>query len=395
MFRLLTRYRAYLNSFIGLLIVLTVPIVALSLLPIAYTVFEHKAAIEFLTEPCALAVIAVSALMGSVRGWILHPVFDEDYWQWLARTPWRLGDPLPKGPLDLQWQDMLVVALLALINGLLALTIHPPVSHLILGPIAGYCFGITVAWSLAISLTGHGKYILLSLAVPLLFRLIGAPVQAFILCPVVMLLITRLGLRRSLADFPWTDILEQSNAKNDSKMIGWPTNILARHVPSFPLSIQSATLLAGLIGGWCWFISKLADSSADRTSDSAIHVLVVLATLYAVATRIAIFRSAICDHFCIGLRFGRKKWFIPKHDQILIAPLAMLILSIFLPLLLPALLSVSQAVSNGLTAGLVSLVGLAMGPRVSELYHTGEHSKFGGAISASDKSKSFLSVDGK
>lgn len=390
----LSLYQTYLKGSVGLLLGLSIPILAVCLLPIAYTVFEHNVAIEFLTRPCALAMIGLSMLMGCARGWIFHPVFDEDYWQWLARTPWRQGYPLPKGPLDLQWQDVVAVAFLVLVNGLLALTIPPPVFLFILGPIAGYCFGITVVWSLAVGMTGHGRYVLLPLAVPLLFRLIGVPKQAFILCSIVMLLFTRFGLQRSLADFPWTDILRRHVVKSDSKMIGWPANILARYVPCFPINVRSAVPLAGVIGGWCWFIAASAESGADRASASSLHVFLVFATLYAAATRIAVFRATICDHFCVGLRFGRKRWFVPKHDQIFIAPLAMLVISILLPMILPALFSVTLAISFGLTAGLVSLVGLAMGPKVDALYYTGEHSKFGGAISASDKSKSFLTVSG-
>ena len=192
MFRRMKWYRAYLTSFFGLLCVLAIPILAICLLPIAYTVFEHDVAIEFLTRPCALAVIGMSVLIGFARGWIFHPVFDEDYWHWLAWTPWRLGYPLPKGPLDLQWQDVSAVAFLVLINGLLSLTFTPPVSSLILGPITGYCLSVTVVWSLAVCITRHEKYVLLTLAVPLLFRLIGAPGETFNICPVAMLLVARL-----------------------------------------------------------------------------------------------------------------------------------------------------------------------------------------------------------
>lgn len=394
MIRNLIRYVTHLSSFMGLLVALAVPIVAICLLPIAYTVFQHGVAIEFLTRPCAIAVIAVSTLMGCVRGWIFHPVFDKDYWDWLARTPWRLGYPLPYGSLDLKWQDLIAMTVLVIINGLLALTISPPAFFLILGPTAGYCLGVTVVWSLASSITGHGKYVLLTLAVPLLFQFAGLPVQAFVACPVVMMLISRIGLRRSLADFPWPKIQQHHRAKYDSRMIGWPWKALAGSVLSFPLHLHNALPLSIVIGGWFWFISTGADSDTVQGSASDLHVLIAFAALYAAGARVAMFRSVICDRLCTGLRFGRKKWIVPKHDQIFIAPLTMLLLAFFLPLVLPAFFAMPPAVSNGLSAGLVSLIGLAMGPKVHALYHTGEHSKFGGSISASDKSKSFVTAGG-
>lgn len=394
MLRKLTQYRAYLNSFLVLLIGLSLPILAICLLSIAYTVFEERVAIEFFTRPCALAVIGLSFLMGSARGWLFHPLSDEDYRQWLARTPWRLGYPLPKGPIDLRWQDLAIVVALVLINALLALTMPLPSFLLILGPIASYCFGIAAAWSLVTSITGHGRYVLISLTVPLLFRLAGAPEQAFVACPILMMLVVRTGLLRSLADFPWPELQRKRVATSDWKMIGWPGSILARAIPCFPLQFRYALGLSGVIGGWVCFLSASAASGTVEGSASDFHVLVVFATLIAAGTRIAMFRPAICDHLCIGLRFGRKRWFIRKHDQIFVAPILMAIASILLPILLPLCFAVPQAAAKGLTAGLVSIIGLAMGPSVSELYYTGEHSKFGGSISASDRSQSFVTIGG-
>lgn len=71
---------------------------------------------------------------GAFRVREFHPVFLSDYAQWLARTPWNYRKPLPNGPVNIVWQDVLVFAVVML-------ALHDPqlnLAYVVIAYLLGY-----------------------------------------------------------------------------------------------------------------------------------------------------------------------------------------------------------------------------------------------------------------
>src|SRR5438046_2314432 len=54
-----------------------------------------------------------AGLFAAFRLWRFHPACNTSYAWWLSLTPWTADKPLPMGPVQLVWQDALVLGSLA------------------------------------------------------------------------------------------------------------------------------------------------------------------------------------------------------------------------------------------------------------------------------------------
>jgi hypothetical protein len=54
-----------------------------------------------------------AALYAFFRLAYFHPVENRPYGAWLINSPWHYPEPLPLGPLELVWQDVVVVGVLS------------------------------------------------------------------------------------------------------------------------------------------------------------------------------------------------------------------------------------------------------------------------------------------
>ncbi|MCA8997513.1 MAG: hypothetical protein KDA80_11010, partial [Planctomycetaceae bacterium] len=66
-----------------------------------------------LEDPAGLGLIGMlAAAYGVYRVAAYHPIYQKEYREWLERTPWRFGLPLPLGPVHLVLQDLVPLAIL-------------------------------------------------------------------------------------------------------------------------------------------------------------------------------------------------------------------------------------------------------------------------------------------
>jgi hypothetical protein len=66
-------------------------------------------------RPPQLVLGASLILYGVYRVLAFHPAYRAQYRRWLELTPWRWPGPLPVGPIQIVWEDVLIVASLAAI----------------------------------------------------------------------------------------------------------------------------------------------------------------------------------------------------------------------------------------------------------------------------------------
>jgi hypothetical protein len=363
------------------------------LVPVVVLVVKYEMPLEIFTRPLAIGMLVLAAGYGFLRGLLFHPAFDTRYSKWLANTPWTPKHPLPKGPVHLVWTDAVVVGALTATAYVLALTITPPIWPFVVAPVVLFAVAITAVWTLANVAVGQGPYVYAVVWVPVLFSALGIPLIGFLFCPFVMAGIAWLGVRRSLAAFPWTDLEANhgKESKNSSSIVGWPYGVLLHPAGEFRTTVGRAFMEAALVAAWVWF--ALTDIEENQPKDGlaglAMFVLLIGALLGAGARLIA-YGPVICGNLCWGQRLANKQWIIRRHDQIFLAPLLMVVVAVGLPWILYYGLGASAAASFAPAAGMVVLIGRRMGPSVQELQYTGVHSKFGTLA----QSKEFITARG-
>lgn len=375
---LLPMWRALLRGYLFITITVSlVVILVVVLTPTTRLIIEYGISLEFVTRPLAYAVLALVAGYGLFRGWHFHPVFDAPYCAWLANSPWTPERPLPKGPLHLVWFDFVVVGALSAVVCLLALTTTGPFWLFAAAPWALFVLALAFSWSFANATCGHFWYVCATLAVPVLFGIAGVALEGFLLCPIVMAAIAWLGVKRSLATFPWIKEDPGRERRRALSIVGWPYRHLHRDVVEFRTTTGWAALQA-LFAAGLWYVVGLA-STSENPGDypSAGAFFLGLATAVAAGVRLYSYAPAICDQLCWGRRRANKQWLIRRHDEIFLAPLLMIALGVGLPPLLYYGLAAPVGAALAIPAGLVVLVWRTMGPSVRELQYTGVYSKFG------------------
>jgi ABC-type transport system involved in cytochrome c biogenesis ATPase subunit len=290
-----------------------------------------------------------------------HPFYLPRYAAWLESTPWKLGLPLPAGPIELVAQDGVVLAFGTLwlqhaakleLGWLFAAFAIP-----YLGALAIACFG-TFAVGEAY-LIGFG----LALAVWLQLPSAASVAVLIALYPVAML-----GVRRSLARFPWGARSSQSLQDLINRQFGarpgWPFTDLAP-AKSFPqVSPRDALVFPWLAAAWLFALASC--SAEDR------EIISLMVPFY-VAVGAAILRAAIYVlefRPPIGL-FGRiatGRLLIPGYDRVWLPLIgAVLVLAIELRL------SKWAVIVGPLALGVGLMIQLGMGPSLKTWALTAPH----------------------
>jgi hypothetical protein len=143
------------------------------------------------------ALIGLGAFgYGAYRVLAFHPAFRPAYREWLERSPWTSRKPLPLGPVALLFEDTLMLGLL---TGL-AITqpgLHP--ARVVTLALIGYLVWLLRSfWTTGVASFGYVGAFGLGLVV----RLWPEPWLSLAAASVVAVF-SQVGLRRSLARFPW------------------------------------------------------------------------------------------------------------------------------------------------------------------------------------------------
>jgi hypothetical protein len=316
----------------------------------------------------------IAALYALFRVWAFHPALRPAYCNWLSLTPWTVKKPLPFGPVHLVWQDALFLSIAVGLCWPRAGIESLAVVKAFLGCyLAALCYAHVrtgqKAWAYPIAF-GLG-FMILFVRTPWFFLFAGA-----------FYVVALLGLRASLAHFPWRNeswLQHLRKSMTNWKSLGWPFGRLG------PVRFQELKLsdvfLTGILAGWAVFVIgsvlKLKDASAG---------ILPFILFYGVGGRILIYCHGYLPPLSLLGRLSLGRLIIPGYDKVFIAPL-LTVLMFVAATTLPLWSDVTHliAVSIGVTASWWILFG--MGPSLDSWRFTGNHRIVKGVLMMGEKLK--------
>ena len=330
-------------------------------------------------SPRDLLIILAAAVCGTIRAATTHPVANRDYYNWLLRTPWERGQPLPLGPVHLVWQDLLLVA------GLTLLTLFQPAHSPLFVPLAfllAYLLQLArLLWCTGEVWTCYGLTFWLGLVVKLAAwspaLALAAAIAAY--APAVA------ALWHSLAAFPWFKPLgwamrfwEQQSAA----FRGGPIDFGGRTTPVLPeiaqiwplgqlhhrrverlIEPREAIAMALLVGWWAGVLWSLLDFSADPKAANVGLMIAIIGGSVLSGGRLLRYTLGHASPLSPWGRICTLRWIIPEHDIVFVAPLLGFAISTTLPFAL-LLLGVPAPGILGATLTVVLLINLLFPPRL-------------------------------
>ena len=308
-----------------------------------------------------------------------HPLFHQAYGKWLAQTPWRVGKPLPLGPIRWTPQDAVLLGI-----ALAALRCVDWV------PVAIACAVLSVhllLLALSFSLTGlrwhcYGLLALLGLAV----RVVPWSPWASLAVVVLAHLPAYRTLDRSLARFPWqlpawwialnassTAARKTGAPAFGQSAAGWPFDQLSPRRPQVQISLREGTAIALLAG---WFLHAAAANITDRPPDFDTAALLisacVLGAMVCVLGRILIYALTCWPPISLWGRIRTGRWIIPGYDRVFVAPLlSVLPAAVLLPLI--PVLGLPWLLAGPACLAVTVWITLNVGPSLTEWKLTGKH----------------------
>ncbi len=346
---------------------------------------------------------------GCFRSTYFHPACHSEYSDFLKQTAWTPEKPLPLGPVNLVWQD--AVVLLFLLAAIWPEPFfHPlaPLFTMILGYFIGllFVFQFCHVWKqLYILAFGCGTAVLFW----------SNPLGAFLILAALYVVACR-GVKESLTETHRTMLREAISTNKIhlepdkpfvqdimKRLTGWPFDSLVARKPTFGFMRDRLTsiprvhgILISLLVGWSVFsiafmilqisevdrndsLSFLTDhvptvgevlqqellhpgqSIVNEDSDFALMLLTIPGFF------LSLFRlSSYCEghyHPPINLwgRFQTFRWIIPEYDKVFISPIAILLVpAIFSPA--SYYIGISPLFTGPLMVTLMFLAALLIGP---------------------------------
>jgi hypothetical protein len=317
--------------------------------------------------------MSVVALLYAVfRVWAFHPALRPSYYRWLSGTPWTSQKPLPLGPIHLVLQDVLILGVMA---GLCWPRAELEAHRVLQAFLSCYLAMLAIThfstgqkgWAYAVAF-GLGFMGLFALD-PLFYVVAGAVYVAAVL-----------GLRASLAQFPWSDTrlsqLFKSHARlRRNRSLGWPFDRLGPKLPTFGLTgfTRGDVFVSGLLAGWFYFLALNQLSQYHGHGELLGPTLLTLyLLLYAVLARMVIYCHGYVPPMSLLGRIAHGRLIIPGYDKVFVAPL--LAVSVFISAcLVPSWTGISQTIALpiGVTTSWWILFG--MGPGLDAWRLTGNH----------------------
>lgn len=305
---------------------------------------------------------------GFLRVFRFHPVFNKVYLMHLTLSPWQIGKPLPRGPVQLFWADGVIVGFFMLLSYFFS------IEYLLVLPFI-FLFGYNVGLYMSFCATGNIKYVI---AYSVLAPLIVYPHLNGIVSGFVLLLITGIGhhgIRCYLKAFPWdttwwtgnqVDMLKRQAIRR--RVIQWPFFDL--RTPSLFSGGAAVSMTIAALAFWYihtigWFIYTVDDSRID----GLFYGLVIFAIIF-----LRQFSYIVKYHPPISF-FGRictGRLIIPGYDIVYIGPGVVLLTGIFLPSLL-RMIGVPTYVAYEVSISMCIFLGLAIPPSFETWVYTGHN----------------------
>lgn len=273
-----------------------------------------------------------AGVYGIYRVAAFHPGIRPGYLGWLKTTCWRSPQPLPLGPIHWVIQDHIIVGnLFALeyVIGRLGLGsgIPPLVIVLVFGIANLAVLGL---WLRATNQIDISYAVGFGIGLSLWFALIGYGLAVL----GITYLVALVGLRRSLAEFPWDSPREEKLRQNlglksaESRIVGadslgWPFGHFLK-VDGGPLSYRECVWLSLLPGWWC------AVAAVRCHEDNALLLMwfATAATNAFAVVRIMTYIIRFTPPISLFGRLFTFRWIIPSYDKVFVAPVLSVVVSI-------------------------------------------------------------------
>lgn len=305
--------------------------------------------------------------MGIHRVIVKHPALDQQHYLWLMQMPWVRGKPLPRGPVHLVIQDVLLLGLLLLLG------VHHQVLPWVSVPFAflsGYLIALAKAlWQTGTAAAAFYTLLVLGMAVHCLSWL----PEAALIVGVIAYCLAISAYWQSLLRFPWlreiTMAMQSANRQSrafqfppaatveaevltalaELPMI-WPFGLLHHRHDPHTVSRFEAWAIGILVGWWTWAVLSIFPNPPQEIGLG----IVALFVCGCILIRLHRYRAGYASPLSISGRLATRQWIIPGYDRVFLAPLAVFVANATLTPLLWSL----QTPTAPATGGLVSLIML-------------------------------------
>jgi hypothetical protein len=318
--------------------------------------------------------IVMMLMYGAIRGGYFHPLVNLPYGLFLARAPWQYPARMPLGPLQLVWQDAVVVLLAT------AIVILPPtdlrfivwvpmtfvVAHAFVQCFANWYSG--GRWALTTFAFLVGCLFLAQGYVWLTLGLVGA--------------IGMVGSRSidlTLIDFPY-DVCRRRDlrlfeiAAPSINRVAWPVAPSGR-LPWYYRIAQGDALLVGAIVAWLMFCAASREPN-ERDAASGLLVVHGFLAVLAVAARFLLYFAEHLPPISLLGRIATRRWIIPRYDVIYVAPLIAAAVAYAMPTLLTWRFNVPPITAIPLSTAATITLAFGLPPKWEEWHLTGHYREF-------------------
>lgn len=310
-------------------------------------------------------------IFGLYRSGAFHPIFQNDYREWLAQTPWSHEKPLPRGPVYLVAQDFLILCMISSLS-----YFHDPELWLITPSLFLIAHSLMCLMSFILTQEYRYAYVITFL-LPSLLYLYESPGLSFISVAIIAI-ISHWGLRKAMRTFDkWSgeqNHFLQTNSQLAKEMrlkniLGWPHDSMGPISSPKNPTLGWAIALA-LQAGWWSFSVILQISDRPEFLSLIIGIGIGLWVCSFIPTSRCLSGHAPPINFWGRMRTGR--WIIPSYDKIFLSPLVVsccLTLATCMTLYFPQ----SLAIIFGVAATFYVFFTIYFTPDLDEWRLTGNH----------------------
>jgi hypothetical protein len=283
-------------------------------------------------------LIVAACLYALYRIFRFHPVANTAYANWLRNSPWTASKPLPLGPVQLVWQDAVVI-------GLLCFLAYRSAPQNTFYPLVGFGLTYLIGMTLVLACTRSRMACLIlgflwpALVLPGIKGLPGAGIIA------ALVVVIAFGYAESLRRFPWKKenandpaVLRVKRGKSigeteidieglsepasaTTSNLGWTFAALSPKPWRKPIATSTSLALSALFGWW----SYCAMSALDTTPELA--PLLAAFGMGSALVRYMVYYSRVVSPYTVWSRLVLGRFIVPGYDQVYVTPLAVIALA--------------------------------------------------------------------
>jgi hypothetical protein len=189
---------------------------------------------------------------------------------------------------------------------------------------------------------------------------------------------TWLGIRRTLARFPWQmpawweklGTALKSGRESPAPGLGWPFDVL-QPKPADGIRPSDA-LWVSLLAGWMFYAAAANTPNASGAQAGLSFVIYVYACLASIVCRSFSYLRHHLPPISLWGRIWTLRWIVPGYDQVFVAPLAAVLVAILAPYFLWRI-GLPHEIALPAVLTVVLWIVLGTGPSLQRWRLTGSH----------------------